>query len=129
MSPMRPALFPSFFMGGFESSSHIDRSHRRQDYVRLTQHDRFVREDYERARAAGLRVVRESLRWHLCQPDPRRDHYDFSSFAPMLDAAQRTGIAVIAGLLHYGLPDGASPFDPDFPQRFAAFAAAFARWR
>ncbi len=116
-------------MGGFESATHVDRSHRRQDYVCLTQHDRFLREDYERARAAGLRVIREALRWYLCDRDWRRDLYDFDSFAPFVDAAQRTGLTHITCLLHYGLPDGLDLFQPDFPQRFAAFAGAFARWR
>jgi hypothetical protein len=61
----REALFPTFFMGGFECSSHVDRSHRRQDYVQLTQHDRFVREDYERVRSIGLGAVRDGPRWYV----------------------------------------------------------------
>src|SRR5688500_18551834 len=116
-------------MGGFEASTHIDRSQRRQDYVRLTQHDRFVREDYERVRSIGLRVVREDLRWYLCERDWRRDEYDFSSFAPFVDAARAAGVTQITCLMHYGFPDGADPLEPDFARRFAAFATAFARWR
>jgi beta-glucosidase/6-phospho-beta-glucosidase/beta-galactosidase len=134
----RPALFPSFFMGGFECSTHIDRSHRRQDFVRLTQHDRFFRQDYERALSVGLRVVREGLRWHLIEsggpPGPHGSNgaarrYDFSSIAPMVDAAEEMGITLINCLHHYGLPDGADPLHPDFPKRFASYAAAFAEWR
>ena len=120
-------LFPSFFMGGFECSTHIDRSRRRQDYIVLTQHDRFVREDYERARSIGLRVVREGLRWHLC--DHGQGRYDFSSIAPMVDAALACGISQILCLMHYGFPDGVHPLQPDFEVRFTNFSAAFARWR
>ncbi len=128
-------------MGGFECSTHIDRSRRRQDFVHLTQHDRFFREDYERARSVGLRVVREGLRWHLIErgglPGAHGPYgsngagrrYDFSSIAPMVDAAEELGITVINCLHHYGLPDGADPLHPDFPKQFADYAAAFAGWR
>jgi hypothetical protein len=119
-------LFPSFFMGGFECSTHVDRSRRRQDFVALTQHDRFYREDYERARSVGLRVVREGLRWYLCE---RGGRYDFSSIAPMVEAAEDLGMWQINCLLHYGFPDDVDPLHPDFARRFAAFAGAYAAWR
>lgn len=124
----RPALFPSFFMGGFECSTHIDRTRQRRDYVALTQHDRHVREDYARLRACGLEVVREGLRWHLCDRDGGAS-YDFSSIAPMVDAAQEAGLTQINCLFHYGYPDDMHPLDGTFVERFSAFARAFARWR
>jgi beta-glucosidase/6-phospho-beta-glucosidase/beta-galactosidase len=128
----REALFPSFFMGGFECSTHVDRSHRRQDYVQLMQHDRCVREDYERALTVGLRAVREGPRWYLCERSwstTRGGTYDFSSFAPMLEAAQQLGLMQLTCLLHYGLPDGVDPLNPDFAPRFTEFCQAFAAWR
>jgi beta-glucosidase/6-phospho-beta-glucosidase/beta-galactosidase len=113
-------------MGGFESSNHVDRSRRRVDYVALTQHDRFFRQDYERARAIGIRTVREVVRWPLCD---REGRIDLSSFTPLAEAAQAAGLAQINCLFHYGYPDDLHPFDERFAPRFVAFAEAVARWR
>jgi hypothetical protein len=124
--PDRPALFPGFFLGGFECATQIDKSRRRQDYVILTQHEQQVREDYERVRSVGIRCVREGLRWHLCD---RGGRYDFSSIAPMVDAALETGICHINCLYHYGCPDDLEPLDSSFVSRFRDYAAAFAEWR
>ena len=121
-----PALFPSFILGGFEGSNFIDRSHRRADYITLTQHDRFYRQDYERARAAGMRIVREVARWPLCD---RAGAIDLSSYAPMALAAHECGLAHILCLFHYGYPDDLHPFDDRFVPRFVAFAEAVALWR
>ena len=121
-----PALFPSFLMGGFESSTFLDRAGQRVDYIRLTQHDRFAREDYERARAAGLGTIREALRWYLCDRDGA---IDLSSFTPFALTAQELGLAQINCLFHYGYPDDLHPFDERFVPRLAKFAEAVARWR
>ncbi|HET7768829.1 MAG TPA: beta-glucosidase, partial [Chloroflexota bacterium] len=122
----RPALFPSFFMGGFEGSNHVDRSHRRIDYIELTQHHRFYRQDYERARAAGIRLVREVVQWHLCD---RKGRIDLSSWTDMALSAQDAGLSQINCLFHYGYPDDLDPFDERFVPRFVAFAEAVAKWR
>jgi beta-glucosidase/6-phospho-beta-glucosidase/beta-galactosidase len=124
--PPRQVLFPGFFLGGFECASHIDRSGRRQDYAVLTDHERQVREDYERAASVGIRVVREGLRWHLID---RAGRYDFSSIARMKDAAKEVGLTQINCLFHYGWPDDLDPLTPAFVKRFGKFAAAFAEWR
>ena len=73
-------------MAGFEGSNHVDRSHRRADYINLTQHDRFYSQDYERVRSAGIRIVREVVRWHLCD---REGRIDLSCWTPMALAASR----------------------------------------
>src|SRR3712207_8465429 len=93
----------SFFMAGFECSSH-----RRPDGVRLdliagTEHDRLAREDYRMCAELGLRAARDGLRWHLIEQAPGR--YDWSSWIPMLDAAAEAGVQVIWDLLQYGSPD------------------------
>ena len=123
---MYAPLFPSFLMGGFEGSNHVDRSRRRVDYVALTQHDRFYRQDYARARAAGIRIVREVVRWPLCDQEGR---LDLSSYTAMAEAAQAAGLAQINCLFHYGYPDDLDPLDERFVPRFVAFAEAVARWR
>src|SRR5438105_446761 len=61
------SLFQSFFMGGFECSTHRLHSGRRLDLIAATEHDRFALADYERLRSLGLRAAREGLRWHLVE--------------------------------------------------------------
>jgi hypothetical protein len=121
---MTASPFRSFFMGGFECSTHRLRSGRRLDVIGATLHDRFAREDYARCAAVGMRTVRDGLRWHLIERTPGT--YDFSSVLPMLEAARETGVQVIWDVLHYGWPDGLDIFSPEFVRRFAAFSAAFA---
>jgi hypothetical protein len=59
----RGRLFPSFFLGGFECSTHRTPEGRRLDVVASTQHDVLAREDYALCRAVGPRAVREAARW------------------------------------------------------------------
>lgn len=89
-------------------------------------HDRLAAEDYRRLREVGIRTARDGLRWHLI--DRGGTEYDWSSFAPMLDAAARQGIEVIWDLLHYGFAEGVDPFSAEFPKRFARFSRAVARF-
>ncbi|MDQ3749514.1 MAG: beta-glucosidase [Acidobacteriota bacterium] len=117
-------LFQSFFMGGFECSTHrrrIDR--KRLDMIAATAHDRFVVEDYERLRAFGMTVARDGIRWHLIEKTPY--NYDFSSVLPMIRAARELGIQVIWDLCHYGFPDDLSIFEPEFVRRYVRLARAF----
>jgi hypothetical protein len=116
--------FRSFFMGGFECSTHRLRTGRRLDVIGATQHDRFAREDYQRLVDVGIRTARDGIRWHLIERTP--GVYDFSSVRPMLAAARETGVQVIWDVLHYGWPDGLDIFSDAFVTRFAAFARAFA---
>ena len=112
-------------MGGFECSTHRNRSGRRLDLVAATSHDEFVFADYARLTGLGLRTVREGLRWHLIEPAPGR--YDFSSVLPILLAAREHGVQVIWDLCHYGWPDDLDIFSPEFIDRFARLTRAFAR--
>ncbi len=118
-------LFQSFFMGGFECSTH--RRHidgKRLDMIAATAHDRFVVEDYERLRTFGMTVARDGIRWHLIEKTPY--NYDFSSVLPMIRAARELGIQVIWDLCHYGFPDDLDIFKPEFVRRYARLARAFA---
>ncbi|MGE8361033.1 beta-glucosidase [Pseudomonas sp.] len=120
-----PSLFDSFFMGGFECSTHRRQDGRRLDLIEGTAHHRWAREDYAALRRQGLRTVRDGLRWHLIETAP--GHYDWSSFLPQLRAAEGTGTQVIWDLCHYGWPDDLDIWRPPFVERFARFAAATAR--
>src|SRR5438128_875430 len=121
-------LCESFFLGGFECSTHRLASRKRLDEIASTQHDRFAREDYLRLHEQGIRTAREGLRWHLIESKPGT--YDFKSLLPMLHAAQQTRTQIIWDLFHYGWPDWLDLFEPKFIDAFAKYARAFARlWR
>jgi beta-glucosidase/6-phospho-beta-glucosidase/beta-galactosidase len=121
---MSHSPFRSFFMGGFECSTHRLRSGRRLDVLGATAHDRWARRDYDRLASVGMRTARDGIRWHLIERSSGT--YDFSSVVPMLEAAREAGVQVLWDLFHYGWPDGLDIFDRDFVDRFAAFSAAFA---
>ncbi len=70
----------------------------------------------------GLMTLRDGLRWHLIEKSPGR--YDWSSWMPMLEAAEEFGLQIIWDLFHYGSPDHVDQAGPDFPQRFTDFSMA-----
>jgi beta-glucosidase/6-phospho-beta-glucosidase/beta-galactosidase len=121
---MADNVFRSFFMGGFECSTHRLRAGRRLDLIGATAHDRFALEDYRRLRSVGMHTLRDGVRWHLIERTP--GVYDFDSVLPMLEAAREAGVEVIWDLLHYGWPDDLDIFDEAFVTRFAGLAAALA---
>lgn len=114
--------FNSFFQAGFECSSHRRRDGVRLDLIRATSHGKHVLRDYRSCADLGFRTVRDGLRWHLIEKSPGK--YDWSSWMPMVEAAEETGIQVIWDLFHYGSPDHVDQGGADFPQRFTDFAVA-----
>ena len=95
-------LFQSFFVGGFECSSHRRRDWRRLDLLASTCSgiDVNAGADYRALAQHGISTVRDGLRWQLIERVP--GHYDWSSFLPMLHAARQTGTQVLWDLLHWG---------------------------
>ena len=120
-----PGLFRSFFMGGFEGSSHRLTGGRQLDLIAATRHDEHAYIDYRMLRDLGIATVRDALRWHLIEAEP--GSYDWSSVLPMLHGARRAGVQVIWDLCHYGIPHDLDIWSPRFLDRFARFAAAAAR--
>ena len=114
--------FDSFFMAGFECSSHRRRDGVRLDLIRATGHDRHVLNDYQQCRELGLLTLRDGVRWHRIETAPGQ--YDWSSWLPMLEAAEDVGLQIIWDLFHYGSPDHIDQAGEDFPRRFADFAVA-----
>jgi beta-glucosidase/6-phospho-beta-glucosidase/beta-galactosidase len=117
-------VFQSFFLGGFECSTHRLRNGKRLDLVHSTKHDRFAASDFRLLQRYGIFSAREGLRWHLIEA--RSDHFDFSTADTIIDAACETGTQIIWDLWHYGWPDGIDIFSADFVTRFTAFAQAAA---
>ena len=118
-------LFNSFISAGFESACHINSQGKRLDMIHATQHDVQVETDYANLRKMGIRTARDGIRWHLIE---RAGLFDFSSLAPMVDAAIQNDVQVIWTLCHYGWPANTDPFDPYFTDRFVHFCDATARF-
>lgn len=114
--------FESFLQAGFECSSHRRRDGVRLDLIRATGHDRHVLRDYRSCADLGFRTLRDGLRWHLIESS--RGRYDWSSWLPMLEAAEEAGVQIIWDLFHYGSPDCVDQSAPDFAERFTEFALA-----
>lgn len=117
-------LFPSFFLGGFESASHL-RDGVHLDLIAATAHDRFAELDYVRLWSMGIRACRDAVTWPVSEPRPGR--YDFSRTLRMARAAKRVGMQVNWSLMHYGWPLDLDVYSLAFPGRFAAYAKAFLR--
>lgn len=121
----RPTLFNSFFLGGFECSTHRRADGRRLDLIAGTEHDRRAAEDYRQLGEHGIRAARDGVRWHLAETST--GHYDWSAVLPLLRAARTAGTQVVWDLCHYGWPDHVDVWSAHFVDRFARYSAAFAR--
>lgn len=126
MMDLSPALFTSFWMGGFESATHVNKHGTRLDLIATTQHDVLINQDYALMKAAGMSVVRDAARWHLIEKQP--GVYDFSSLLPMLQAAQLHDMQVIWDICHYGFPPDVDLLSPEFVTRFTDYTTALARF-
>src|SRR3954470_12100114 len=93
-------IFTSFFIGGFECSTHIRRDGVRLDLLKATQHDLYAESDFRTLAQHGIRTMRDGLRWHLIERRPGQ--YDWSSFLPLLRAARKTNTQVIWDICHWG---------------------------
>jgi len=121
-----PDLFRSFWIAGYESSTHINPQGVRLDMIAGVEHDVRAAEDYRLLRQFNISTARDAARWNRI--DRGGTWYDFSSFAPMLEAALSTGVQVIWDLCHYGWPDDVELLSPQFVDRFAKYSAAVARF-
>ena len=112
-------LFRSFFLAGFECSTHRMKGGKRLDLVSSTKHDHFARQDFQVLRTLEMATIREGARWHLIEAEP--GHYNFDSLVAILDAARDTGMEVILDLLHFGWPDHLDIFGSEFVPAFGRF--------
>ena len=119
------SLFDSFFLAGFESACHINKTGMRLNMLAATQHDRQVSQDYELLRSFNIRTVRDGTCWPLIE---RAGGFDFTSLVPMLEAANRLDMQVIWNAFHYGYPDDLDIFSTAFVDRFARYCRALAQF-
>lgn len=126
VSGSRDAIFPTFFMAGFECSTFVWKDRERKDYVTATGHDHHLKEDLAAAMDLGIGVVREAIRWP--KVDLGGGRYDWSSVKAVQDTATDCKITPIWDLCHYGFPDGCDPFTEDCVDRFAEYCRAAAEF-
>jgi len=95
------------------------------DQVKKSGHYQRI-EDLQLIADLGIKTIRYPVLWE--QIAPRSLHEaDWSWTDERLNRLKELNIIPIAGLLHHGSgPSYTSLTDPDFPQKFAAFAAAVA---
>ncbi|MBV9769832.1 MAG: hypothetical protein JOZ32_09695 [Bryobacterales bacterium] len=125
-TPIGPDLFRSFWIAGYESATHINPQGIRLDMIAGIEHDLQAAEDYRLLAPFHIKTARDAVRWHLV--DRGGAWYDFSSFAPMLEAALASGVQVIWDLCHYGCPSDLDLSTPQFVDRFAKYSAMIARF-
>lgn len=120
------AIFPTFFMAGFECSTFVWKDRERKDYVAATGRDRHLERDFAAAMDLGIGVVREAVRWPVV--DLGNGRYDWTSVKLVQDAATECKITPIWDLCHYGLPNGCDPFSSECCRRFTDYCRAVAEF-
>jgi beta-glucosidase/6-phospho-beta-glucosidase/beta-galactosidase len=121
----KSGIFESFFLGGFECSTHRRPDGKRLDLTSGTGHDCSALQDYHLLKQIGLRTFRDGVRWHLIERAPGQ--YDWSTLLATLRAAEQADVQIIWDLMHYGWPDDLDIFSEEFIERFGSFAGAAAR--
>ncbi|TFW20961.1 glycosyltransferase, partial [Duganella callida] len=119
------APYASFWQAGYEGADHINQAGVPLQLNRDTGHLQRAREDYDLLQQFGIRTVRESAGWRLCERDGR---YDFSSLDSRLRAARELGLQICWTFCHYGWPQDLDFLGPEFVPRFARYCRALAEY-
>ncbi|MFO1090875.1 MAG: beta-glucosidase [Hyphomicrobiales bacterium] len=119
------SVFKSFLLGGFECAVLAKPDGELLDYIDDTGHAAHARADYRRLAETGILGARDGLRWYLID---RGSYYDWSSAIGQVRVASEMGVEVIWDLCHYDCPPDVDIWSEAFVQRFAAYAAAAARF-
>jgi beta-glucosidase len=118
------------FSTGIENSCPLvpDKNGRRRrvDEMEKCGHYRYWRQDLALVRELGLDYLRYGPPYYLAHRGPER--YDWAFADETFAELKRLKITPIVDLCHFGIPDWAGDFqNPDWPELFAAYAAAFAK--
>lgn len=110
-------------MAGFECADQQNAFGERVDLIKLTGHDRFINEDYQRLKSIGITTVREGIRWSFVEKSPY--NYDWTQVEEIIINAANHNIQIIWDICHFGFPDDLSPLHPMFARRFSHLCKAF----
>jgi beta-glucosidase/6-phospho-beta-glucosidase/beta-galactosidase/glycosyltransferase involved in cell wall biosynthesis len=92
------------------------------DQFRWTQHDRFWREDFRRAKEElGISYLRYAFPWHVLQPE--RGKFDWSYSDERIAEFDKLGINPMLDVMHFGTPLWLKQAvgDPEFPEALEEF--------
>lgn len=99
---------------------------RYRDQIAETGHEARL-DDYARMADLGITTVRLPLLWEKLSDFGKRAQPDWAWADQRVTAAERAGLAIIAGLVHHGSgPRHTSLVDPGFPDKLAAHAGEVA---
>jgi beta-glucosidase len=114
------------FCTGIENSiPTIDNGRTRVDQMEACGHYRRWREDFDLVEELGTRFLRFGPPLHRTYLGPGKYDWEFADLT--LNDLKRRDVTPIVDLCHFGVPDWIGNFqNPDFPELFAAYAAAFA---
>jgi beta-glucosidase len=114
------------FCTGIENSiPTIHGGRTRVDQMEVCKHYQFWREDFDCVEELGIHYLRYGPPLYRCFLGPGKYDWSFADLA--FGELKRRNITPIVDLCHFGVPDWIGNFqNPDFPQLFATYCAAFA---
>ncbi|UYY56973.1 family 1 glycosylhydrolase [Sphingomonas sp. S2-65] len=114
------------FATGIENSiPTVNQGRTRIDQMELCHHYDRWREDFDLVEEMGIQYLRFGPPLHRTFLGPERYDWEFADRA--LNDLRARDITPIVDLCHFGVPDWIGNFqNPDFPELFARYAAAFA---
>ncbi|MFN2413265.1 MAG: family 1 glycosylhydrolase, partial [Pyrinomonadaceae bacterium] len=131
MVPALPSGKPEDFLwaAGIENTfvPQVRNGHRPLDEYELIGHYDHWQADLALGRELGLKAMRWGAPWFKMEPEPGR--FDWSLTDRVIPfIVEELGILPVVDLVHYGCPFWLTKefANKDYPQRVAAYAAAFA---
>jgi beta-glucosidase/6-phospho-beta-glucosidase/beta-galactosidase len=99
--------------------------HLKVDQFEWTQHNKFWRDDFKRARQElGIDTLRYALPWHQIEVTPGK--FDWSMADERIHAAKEMGLDLYMDVMHFGTPTWLKQAagDPEFPEALERFTQA-----
>lgn len=121
--PPTAAASKTFIWGAGIECSFIP--HLEVDQFEWTQHNRFWKEDFRRARdEVGVSALRYALPWHEIEVQPGR--FNWSAADERVAFAAELGLELYLDVMHFGTPTWLrqAAGDPEFPESLERFTTA-----
>lgn len=121
--PLNVNPFNSFLMGGFECADQQNAFGNRIDLYKVSGHDLYLEEDYDRVHQLGMKTIREGIRWS--KVETALYQYDWTEIERIIKVSQSKNIQVVWDICHFGFPDDLTPLHPMFSRRFSHLCREF----